>query len=101
MHNRRDAVLPLRSFFLQNMYCNFGEIGTNIKSLMEEFQRKSKSQAKVESIADMKVGRKPCVGRPRACVSLVTESSWNHMIGWLCLLMSVGVKSSPVEALQS
>ena len=34
---------------------NFGEIGTNIKDLMEEFQRKSQSQAKVESIADMKV----------------------------------------------
>ena len=37
------------------MYQNFGEIGTNIKELMEEFQRKSKSHAKVESIADMKV----------------------------------------------
>ena len=40
---------------LQNMYMNFGEIGSNIKELMEEFQKKSKSQAKVESIADMKV----------------------------------------------
>ena len=39
----------------QNMYMNFGEIGSNIKELMEEFQKKSKSQAKVESIADMKV----------------------------------------------
>ena len=37
------------------MYFNFGEIGSNIKDLMEEFQQKSKSQAKVESIADMKV----------------------------------------------
>ena len=37
------------------MYMNFGEIGNNIKDLMDEFQRKSKSQAKVESIADMKV----------------------------------------------
>jgi vacuolar protein sorting-associated protein 45 len=39
----------------QNMYANFGEIGSNIKDLMEEFQKKSKSQAKVESMADMKV----------------------------------------------
>lgn len=38
------------------MYLNFGEIGSNIKDLMEEFQKKSQSQAKVESIADMKVG---------------------------------------------
>ena len=37
------------------MYNNFGEIGTNIKDLMEDFQSKSKSHAKVESIADMKV----------------------------------------------
>ena len=36
------------------MHLNFGEIGSNIKDLMEDFQRKSKSQAKVESIADMK-----------------------------------------------
>ena len=42
-------------FLLQNMYLNFGEIGNNIKDLMEEFQVKSQSQAKVESIADMKV----------------------------------------------
>jgi vacuolar protein sorting-associated protein 45 len=34
---------------------NFGEIGNNIKELMDEFQKKSQSQAKVESIADMKV----------------------------------------------
>ncbi|KAI8793205.1 vacuolar protein sorting-associated protein 45 [Biomphalaria glabrata] len=41
-------------FYANNMYLNFGEIGSNIKELMEEFQKKSKSQAKVESIADMK-----------------------------------------------
>ena len=34
---------------------NFGEIGSNIKDLMEDFQKKSKSQSKIESIADMKV----------------------------------------------
>jgi len=39
----------------QNLYLNFGEIGSNIKQLMEEFQQRSKSQAKVDSIADMKV----------------------------------------------
>ncbi|XP_070202635.1 vacuolar protein sorting-associated protein 45-like isoform X2 [Littorina saxatilis] len=41
-------------FYANNMYMNFGEIGSNIKELMEEFQKKSKSQAKVESIQDMK-----------------------------------------------
>ena len=38
----------------KNFAANFGEIGTNIKELMEEFQRKSHQQGKVESIADMK-----------------------------------------------
>ena len=37
---------------------NFGEIGANIKQLMEDFQKKSKSQGKIESIADMKVSSK-------------------------------------------
>lgn len=43
-------------FPTQNMYLNFAEIGTNIKNLMEDFQRrKPKEQQKLESIADMKV----------------------------------------------
>ncbi len=37
------------------MYLNFGEIGANIKGLVDEYQEKSKSHAKIESIADMKV----------------------------------------------
>lgn len=45
----------ISGFWLQNMYLNFGEIGSQIKDLMEHFQLKSQSQAKVESIADMKV----------------------------------------------
>ena len=36
------------------MYLNYGEIGINIKQLMDEFQSKSKSQQKVETISDMK-----------------------------------------------
>ncbi|XP_075237033.1 vacuolar protein sorting-associated protein 45-like [Lycorma delicatula] len=36
------------------MYLNYGEIGQTMKELMDEFQRKAKSQQKVESIADMK-----------------------------------------------
>lgn len=41
-------------FYANNLYLNFGEIGSNIKDLMDDFQRKSKNQAKVESIQDMK-----------------------------------------------
>lgn len=42
------------TFYAQNLHNNFGEIGSNIKDLMQDFQRKTKSQQKVESIADMK-----------------------------------------------
>ena len=41
-------------FYANNMYSNFGEIGNNIKDLMDEFQNKSKSHEKIESISDMK-----------------------------------------------
>lgn len=44
--------------FNKNLYLNFGEIGTNIKNLMEDFQKKKpKGQQKLESITDMKVSR--------------------------------------------
>jgi len=41
-------------FYENNMYSNYGEICVRIKELMEDFQRKSQSTTKVESIADMK-----------------------------------------------
>ena len=41
-------------FYAANMYANYGDIGNNIKNLMDEFQAKSKGHQKVESIADMK-----------------------------------------------
>ncbi|XP_075417180.1 vacuolar protein sorting-associated protein 45 isoform X3 [Tenrec ecaudatus] len=47
-----DAITPLLN---QNMYLNFAEIGSNIKNLMEDFQKKKpKEQQRLESIADMK-----------------------------------------------
>ena len=51
-----EVVLsPLHDqFYRDNLYKNFGEIGTSIKDLMEEFQAKTKSQQKVDSIDDMK-----------------------------------------------
>lgn len=41
-------------FYAQNIYKNFGEIGSNIKNLIDEFQKKSHNHAKIESITDMK-----------------------------------------------
>ncbi|RWS00836.1 vacuolar protein sorting-associated protein 45-like protein, partial [Dinothrombium tinctorium] len=52
----KEVVLSAEhdEFYEQNMYLNYGEIGANIKALMEEFQSKTKSQQKVETISDMK-----------------------------------------------
>lgn len=52
----RELVLSCDQdeFYGNNMYANFGEIGSTIKNLMEEFQRKAHDQKKVESISDMK-----------------------------------------------
>ena len=38
----------------QNMFKNYGEIGQTIKGLMDEYQTKSQSHQKLESIRDMK-----------------------------------------------
>lgn len=52
----KEVVLSAEQdeFYATNMYSNFGEIGVQIKNLMDEFQKKAKDQRKVESIADMK-----------------------------------------------
>uniref|UniRef100_A0A8C4ZU69 Vacuolar protein sorting-associated protein 45 n=1 Tax=Gadus morhua TaxID=8049 RepID=A0A8C4ZU69_GADMO len=53
----REVVLSADNddFYANNLYLNFGEIGTNIKNLMEDFQKKKpKGQQRLESISDMK-----------------------------------------------
>lgn len=42
------------SFLKKNMYLNFGELGSNIKEYLDEYQRKHKSSQNIESIDDMK-----------------------------------------------
>ncbi|XP_066154996.1 vacuolar protein sorting-associated protein 45 [Euwallacea fornicatus] len=41
-------------FYAKNIFMNYGDIGQNIKQLMEQFQAKAKSHQKIESISDMK-----------------------------------------------
>lgn len=52
----KEVVLSAENdeFYSESLYSNFGETGQKIKSLMDDFQKKAKSQQKVESIADMK-----------------------------------------------
>uniref|UniRef100_A0A8R1HTF8 Vacuolar protein sorting-associated protein 45 n=1 Tax=Caenorhabditis japonica TaxID=281687 RepID=A0A8R1HTF8_CAEJA len=42
------------AFFVENITANFGEIGQNIKTLINEFQEKKKINKNLESIQDMK-----------------------------------------------
>ncbi|KAI5730477.1 hypothetical protein M8J76_014065 [Diaphorina citri] len=41
-------------FYSSNLFMNYGEIGQTIKLLMDDFNKRAKSQQKVESIQDMK-----------------------------------------------
>lgn len=41
-------------FFKKNMYLNFGDLGGSIKEYVEQYQSKTKSNANIESIEDMK-----------------------------------------------
>ncbi|KAF9297542.1 vacuolar protein sorting-associated protein 45 [Linnemannia elongata] len=42
------------SYFQKNMFLNLGDLGANIKSYVDEYQTKTKSNMNIESIADMK-----------------------------------------------
>ena len=41
-------------FFRTNMYANFGDLGENMKALVEEFGKKTKSAQNIKTIDDMK-----------------------------------------------
>ncbi|KAI5296350.1 vacuolar protein sorting-associated protein 45 [Ascosphaera acerosa] len=41
-------------FFKENMYANFGDLGSSIKEYVEQYQAKTQSSMNIESIADMK-----------------------------------------------
>lgn len=51
----RELVLAIDSdpFYAQNMHLNFGELGANVKALVDDYQRSTHSQRKIDSIADM------------------------------------------------
>ncbi|KAJ4392068.1 vacuolar protein sorting-associated protein 45 [Gnomoniopsis smithogilvyi] len=52
----REIVLSADQdpFFKKNMYLNFGDLGGNIKEYVEQYQSKTKNNANIESITDMK-----------------------------------------------
>ncbi|KAG2663201.1 hypothetical protein I3843_16G019200 [Carya illinoinensis] len=53
--DQQEVVLSSEqdAFFKANMYENFGDIGLNIKRLVDEFQQIAKSNQKIQTIEDM------------------------------------------------
>lgn len=52
----REVVLSAEedTFFRENMFLNFGDLGENMKQLVDTFQKKTKSKQNIDSIEDMK-----------------------------------------------
>lgn len=88
----REVVLSAEhdDVYRKNMYLNFGEIGSNIKSLMDEFQKSAKSNQKLESISDMKafVENYPQFRKLSGTVSkhVTVVSELSRLVGEHCLL---------------
>jgi len=41
-------------WYKENLYCNFGELGANIKKLIDEYAQKQKSNEQINSLEDIK-----------------------------------------------
>lgn len=57
----QEAVLSYRQdeFFRKNMYANFGDIGSAVKELVDEFQKQTSNTKRINTIEDMQVGSLP------------------------------------------
>ncbi len=53
----QEAVLSYRQdeFFRKNMYANFGDIGSAVKELVDEFQKQTSNSKRINTIEDMQV----------------------------------------------
>ncbi len=53
----QEAVLSYRQdeFFHKNMYANFGDIGSAVKELVDEFQKQTTNTKRINTIEDMQV----------------------------------------------
>ena len=51
---RYEQSISFTKLLIKNMFSNFGDIGQNIKCLMNDYQRKAQTHQQLESIVDMK-----------------------------------------------
>lgn len=59
----QEAVLSYRQdeFFRKNMYANFGDIGSAVKELVDEFQKQTSNTKRINTIEDMQVRSTGCI----------------------------------------
>ena len=71
------------------MYSNYGEICVRIKDLMDDFQKRSQSTTKVETIAEMKVNSKHLQSKASFYTRNDTYSSKSNKTGFRRKLSSI------------
>ena len=74
----QEAVLSYRQdeFFHKNMYANFGDIGSAVKELVDEFQKQTTNTKRINTIEDMQVSmqlQNICLWRLSLC-----GCPWRH-----------------------
>lgn len=78
------------SFFEQNRYKNFGELGVNLKELVDSFQLRSNSNSNLKTIEDMMrfVGNYPEFRKSSSNVSkhVAIAGELSHLVGKMDLL---------------
>ena len=78
------------AFFASNMFSNYGDLAESVKTLMDEFQKKTKSSKDISSIADMQAfvesypEFKKLSGDVTKHVTLLGEI--NRLVDQLCLM---------------
>lgn len=80
----QEAVLSYRQdeFFRKNMYANFGDIGSAVKELVDEFQKQTSNTKRINTIEDMQVGSllPPCL----QCSSTLWLTANSHAFNIRC-----------------
>ena len=102
----QEAVLSYRQdeFFRKNMYANFGDIGSAVKELVDEFQKQTSNTKRINTIEDMQVGSSlPPACRPaKICCSfmepffltshVLQKKQWQNMHWHIFLVVHTAIR---------
>lgn len=90
----QEAVLSYRQddFFRKNMYANFGDIGSAVKELVDEFQKQTSNSKRINTIEDMQASclatqqhaTKQAISSSAACQTRTTAGHAVMSVVMLC-----------------